>query len=232
MSSKPLIDPSVFEAIQAKINEETTFRDELRDIIDLLNKQTRASLATLSRVHSTKPKAISQLLSEAENDIKAQVESIHKLSIKASTQPYYKWNSLWSRSVQDVCYTILLTEWLKPTKDDEPNKLLSLDEAGEAMNVPVNVTSEDKFHLTVEEYLLALVSLVDELARLARNAVTVGDYQRPLQISNFIKNVHQGFQLLNLKNDILRKRSDGIKYRVKEVEDVVYDLSLRGLLSR
>ena len=30
----------------------------------------------------------------------------------------------------------------------------------------------------------------------------------------FIKDVHAGFQLLNLKNDMLRKRSDGIKYKV------------------
>ena len=59
--------------------------------------------------------------------------------------------------------------------------------------------------------------------------MTLGDYKRPLQISQFIKNVHAGFQILNLKNDVLRKRSDGIKYRVKDVEDVVYDLSLRGL---
>jgi hypothetical protein len=51
--------------------------------------------------------------------------------------------------------------------------------------------------------------------------VTLGDYRRPLQISQFIKDVHAGFQILNLKNDTLRKRSDGIKYRVKDVEDVV-----------
>ena len=57
----------------------------------------------------------------------------------------------------------------------------------------------------------------------------MGDYKRPLQISQFIKDVHAGFQILNLKNDTLRKRSDGIKYRLKDVEDVVYDLSLRGL---
>lgn len=96
--------------------------------------------------------------------------------------------------------------------------------------VPVNLRSSDAFHLTIEEYLLALISLLDELARLARNSVTLGDHARPLQISQFIKDVHAGFQILNLKNDVLRKRSDGIKYRVKEVEDVVYDLSLRGLL--
>ena len=115
--------------------------------------------------------------------------------------------------------------------------------------VPVNLKDRDAFHLTIEEYLLALVSLLEELvrcprtetlvqkltfsqARLARNSVTLGDYRRPLQISQFIKDVHAGFQILNLKNDTLRKRSDGIKYRVKDVEDVVYDLSLRGLLPR
>ena len=46
------------------------------------------------------------------------------------------------------------------------------------------------------------------------NSVTLGDYERPLQIGNFIKDLFAGFQLLNLKNDILRKRSDGIKYSV------------------
>ena len=51
-------------------------------------------------------------------------------------------------------------------------------------------------------------------SRLAVNSVTIGDYDRPLQISQFIKDLFSGFQLLNLKNDILRKRSDGIKYSV------------------
>lgn len=53
-----------------------------------------------------------------------------------------------------------------------------------------------------------------------------------MQIAQFIKDLHAGFQILNLKNDALRKRSDGIKYRVKEVEDVVYDLSLRNLVPK
>ena len=96
--------------------------------------------------------------------------------------------------------------------------------------VPTNLKDRDAFHLTIEEYLQSLISLVDELSRLARNSVTLGDRKRPVEISKFIKDVHAGFQILNLKNDSLRKRSDGIKYRVKEIEDVVYDLSLRNLL--
>jgi len=97
--------------------------------------------------------------------------------------------------------------------------------------------------------LQSLISLVDELvrsqapsdflsrltrseARLARNSVTLGNYHRPLLISQFIKDLHAGFQILNLKNDSLRRRSDGIKYKLREVEDVVYDLSLRNLLPK
>lgn len=57
--------------------------------------------------------------------------------------------------------------------------------------------------------------LICSQARLAVNSVTLGDYTRPMQIGNFVKEVFAGFQLLNLKNDILRKRSDGIKYSVR-----------------
>ena len=52
---------------------------------------------------------------------------------------------------------------------------------------PVNLKEEDAFHITIEEYLHALVSLTEELSRLAVNAVTLGDYHRPIQISKFIK---------------------------------------------
>lgn len=35
-----------------------------------------------------------------------------------------------------------------------------------------------------------------------------------MQIGSFVKDLFAGFQLLNLKNDVLRKRSDGMKYSV------------------
>lgn len=98
------------------------------------------------------------------------------------------------------------------------------------MAVPVNLKDRDAFHLTIEEYLLALTDLTSELSRLATNAVTLSDFSMPVEISSFVKDLFAGFQLLNLKNDILRKRVDAVKYDVKRVEDVVYDLSLRNLI--
>lgn len=62
------------------------------------------------------------------------------------------------------------------------------------------------------------------------NSVTAGDYERPLRLSDFIKELDSGFRMLNLKNDTLRKRYDGLKYDVKKIESVVYDLSIRSLV--
>lgn len=90
----------------------------------------------------------------------------------------------------------------------------------------------DTFHLTIEEYLLALMDSIEELSRLAMNAVTMGDADVTVRISAFVKDAYGGFQLLNLKNDIVRRKFDGMKYHVKKVEDVIYDLSLRNLLPK
>ena len=49
---------------------------------------------TLNSVH--------HLVDLAEKDIEEEIQSIGKLASKASEQAYYKWNSTWTRSVQDV----------------------------------------------------------------------------------------------------------------------------------
>jgi|688.fasta_scaffold843219_2 hypothetical protein len=90
-------------------------------------------------------------------------------------------------------------------------------------------------------------------SRLAVNSVTAGNYDLPIRISRFVSELNGttllaapcfvnvlsffifcagGFRLLNLKNDSLRKRFDALKYDVKKIEEVVYDLSIRGLRSR
>ena len=62
--------------------------------------------------------------------------------------------------------------------------------------------------------------------------MTNGDFTRPMRISAFLQEVLEGFRLLNLKNDSLRKKFDSIKYDMKKVEEVVYDLSIRGLVKQ
>ena len=75
-----------------------------------------------------------------------------------------------------------------------------------------------------------VIQLSNELSRFTVNCVTNGDLERPMKIQVFLQEVLEGFRLLNLKNDNLRKKFDSIKYDMKKVEEVVYDLSIRGLV--
>lgn len=97
--------------------------------------------------------------------------------------------------------------------------------------MPVNLKDRDAFHITIEEYLLALTDVTEELSRLAVNSATRGDYAIIIKINKFIEGVMSGFLLLNLKNDVLRRKADGVKYHLKRVEDIIYDLTLRKLIS-
>ncbi|KAL2302192.1 hypothetical protein Nmel_009610 [Mimus melanotis] len=109
----------------------------------------------------------------------------------------------------------------------ESETLVTREAVAEILGIEAD--RERGFHLDIEDYLSGVLTLASELARLAVNSVTAGDYSRPLRISTFINELDSGFRLLNLKNDSLRKRYDGLKYDVKKIEEVVYDLSIRGL---
>ncbi len=73
-------------------------------------------------------------------------------------------------------------------------------------------------------------------SRLAVNAVTMGNYEQPIKISAFVKDLFAGFAMvrksqlgprpfidlllqLNLKNDTLRRRYDSLKYDIKKIEE-------------
>ncbi|KAF2835355.1 putative Translin-1 [Patellaria atrata CBS 101060] len=237
-SQTGMIDPAIFEQLQDIIDQDTEIRDELREILKTLEKQGRSTQAILSKAHSTSSDSLCNVVEGAEGALRYQIDTVSELAEAASRHPYYKYNHVWSHQIQDLTYMILLSGFLggftstNSSEARQTGRLLTIEEVGNILGVPVNIKNKDTFHLSLEEYLLALITLIEELARLARNSVTLGDYTRPLQISKFIKDVHAGFQILNLKNDALRRRSDGIKYRVKEVEDVVYDLSLRNLIPK
>ncbi|KAF1815237.1 Translin [Eremomyces bilateralis CBS 781.70] len=241
-SVKGLVDPAIFDQLQRKIDEDAVVQEGLREIVDRLEKQSKSTKAALSKTHAIPSKSLASVIQASEASIRQQLPALSKLVQVASQHPYYRWNGIWSRQIQDLVFDIVYCGWLggfanQPGQSEgrkEIGKLLTIDEVADIMQgkMPANLKDRDEFHLTIEEYLHALLSLIEELSRLARNSVTLGDYERPQQISRFIKDLHSAFLLLNLKNDALRKRSDGIKYKMKEVEDVVYDLTLRNLLPK
>lgn len=48
-----MVNPAIFEDLQARVDEDSNVRDELREIIQTLEKQGRSVQFVLSRAHST-----------------------------------------------------------------------------------------------------------------------------------------------------------------------------------
>ncbi|KAI1107053.1 Translin [Jackrogersella minutella] len=231
------IDPSIITYLKAHGEEEIEVGDKLHQITAALNRHISTCQGLLSRIHSTPSSKLAPLLKQVEDDgIKPEIDVVGELAQFTSNFPYYKYNGRWTRAIQNVVATILLTGWLgglgTESRAAELGRLLTIEEVGQILKVPVNLKDRDAFHVTVEEYILALTDITEELSRLAMNSVTMGDIDLTVLISGFIKDLFAGFQLLNLKNDIVRKRVDAVKYHVKKVEDVIYDLSLRNLIPK
>ncbi|KAF9164437.1 hypothetical protein DFQ27_006899 [Actinomortierella ambigua] len=156
------------------------------------------------------------------SDIQQQIKD---LSVLVSPGQYYKFNGLWTGPVQQACYLATLIVYL------ETERLITVEELEGFFAVRVDLTNDmHEFKISLEEFLLGMVSITGELSRLAVNSVTSGDFNRPVRIGKFLKELYGGYQLLNLKNDTLRKRFDGIKYDIKKVEEIIYDLTVRKLI--
>lgn len=93
-----------------------------------------------------------------------------------------------------------------------------------------------------QTYLLVLLRLVDVIQDYTTSAIiqcSMGanesdssiDYTIAVINLQIVSKLQSGFQLLDLKNDILRKRYDGLKYASQRLNKIVYDLTLRNLIS-
>lgn len=232
---KSLIDPTIFRQLQESIDRDTAFKDQIREVTNELDRINRQITFVLSQSHSTSGENLLVTLEESRGLFRDQKAKLSELAAMASKMPYYKFNFLFTNQLQNASFAAVFAHWLGCDLlvggSTTTGTLLGLQEVASVLGVKVNVGDEDVFHMTTEEYLHSLISLINEMSRLAVNSATIGDYQRPLAISKFIKDLFAAFQILNLKNDSLRRRYDSIKYDVKKVEEVVYDLSLRGLTS-
>ncbi|KAG5339046.1 TSN protein, partial [Acromyrmex heyeri] len=152
-------------------------------------------------------------------DIRIQYASLAEV---VPNNQYYRYHDQWRFVTQRLCFLVALVIYFEI-------KLL-VDKKTVADILGVKNNREDGFHLDLEDFLLGLLQLSAELSRFAVNSVTNGHYSWPIEIATFVNELNAGFRLLNLKNDILRKRFDALKYDVKKIEEVVYDLCIRGLV--
>lgn len=77
-------------------------------------------------------------------------------------------------------------------------------------------------------YLLGLCDLSGELVRNAVNKATKGEVGEVEVIRDLVVEIYEKLMLFDFRNSELRRKFDGLKYDVKKVEDVMFQLKLKN----
>jgi len=227
---------NLFTDLLGHLNSDHDIREEIKTSVRELEQTGRGLITKLQAMHNVsavegaidvigRNKPLCDTVRKTlETEVRAQYALI---ADKIPQGQYYRYCDHWRFITQRLCFIaslLIYLETLNLATREQVANLLGLTQRGDS--------TTKTFHMDLEDYLHGLLQLGSELSRYALNCVTAGDYQSPLAIAKFIGDLDAGFRLLNLKNDNLRKRFDGLKYDLKKCEEVVYDITLRGLVPR
>lgn len=82
--------------------------------------------------------------------------------------------------------------------------------------------------VSAENYLSGVCDLTGELVRKAIYEVIHKKFDEAERIKNLVHDIYGEFLKLHLRNGELRKKSDSIKWNLKKLEEVMYDISMKG----
>ncbi|PQQ21120.1 translin isoform X1 [Prunus yedoensis var. nudiflora] len=213
----PLLEKQ-FEDFRAQLEESGTLRERIRAVVMEIESTTRLIHSSLLLVHQSRstPEVLESPLAQI-GVLKELYDRLAKIVLESPGR-YYRYHGDWKTETQTVVSLLAFVHWL------ETGALLLHTEAEEKLEL-----NDSEFHLDVEDYLVGICFMSKELPRYVVNQVTAGDYDCPRKVLKFLTDLHAGFRMLNLRNDFLRKTFDGMKYDLRRVEEVYYDVKIRGL---
>ena len=119
--------------------------------------------------------------SRASAESRKAKRAMDRLKEVANQRPYYRYNGMWSRQIENASFAKIFLFWLgvrfgegNNVRLEQEGTLLSYEQVALFLGgmqylrdpthekVPTD-TDDTKFHLSIEEYLQSLISLINEL---------------------------------------------------------------------
>lgn len=207
-----------FDDFRKQLADSGSLRDRIRSVAMEIESVTRLMHSSLLLVHQSRP--VPEVLEKAKAQIIILRELFNRLAeiVRECPGQYYRYHGDWRSETQTVVSLLGFMHWL------ETGTLLLHSEAEDKLGL-----NSTDFGLDIEDYLTGICFMSNEMPRYVVNQVTAGDYDCPRMVLKFLTDLHASFRMLNLRNDFLRKKFDSMKYDLRRVEEVYYDVKIRGL---
>lgn len=140
---------------------------------------------------------------ELKTEIEKEIGNMKKFAARFGG---LKYSGSYKIAMQEYTEAVLFLEWVKNS------------------SIP---TAEELGVEIDDHYLLGVCDLTGELVRRAVRSVTKEDYQVALSTKELLEDIYSELLKMDFKNNELRRKFDSIKYDLKKLEDIVYELKLR-----
>ncbi|KAL8159868.1 hypothetical protein V2J09_001405 [Rumex salicifolius] len=207
-----------FEQFRGQLSDTVSIKQRIRSVVVDMETTSKHLQSSLLFLHQS---PLSEVLEKAKVDIEMLKKLISQLADihHDCAGEYYRYHFDWKNEMQMAVSLICFLGWL------ETGNLPSHAEVEEKLELDAS-----NFGLDIEDYLVGLCFMSNEMPRYVVNQVTSGNYDSPGKVQKFLTDLYDAFRMLNLRNDFLRRKFDGMKYDLRRVTEVYYDVKIRGLL--
>ncbi|MES1908946.1 MAG: hypothetical protein MHM6MM_001778 [Cercozoa sp. M6MM] len=208
----------IFESMGASLQERAETKEKLQVHVRAVSDIARTASVRMQAMHRSNIEQLKELGKSVCETVFPPLGELWLQIILTVGENQAEWEGMWRSPLSQLISAAALAHFART------RSLCTLSELSAMLHIP-----ETGPAIKEEDYLAGVASLPAELARYCVNCVTHGDFDTPGVISDFVNDLYAGFQLLNYKNDNLRRKFDSMKYAIKQIESVLYDISIRKL---
>lgn len=231
--SSPII--AAFKVFQQELDTKHDKYERLVKISRDITIESKRTIFLLHRVTSV-PDA-EEILNEADTKLDAVRQKIGLIADELRGEDIYQFHKAFTPGIQEYVEAVSFQHFIRR------RTLISLEEINarlvfmrtektdpkaptEAVSLGAHVLT---FHVSPSDYLLGVADLTGELMRLCISSVGNGDIDTPFQLSQFLRQIHDGFSYIgNTGPYEVSKKLHTLRQSLGKVEDACYTLRVRG----
>ncbi|XP_034754714.1 translin-associated protein X isoform X2 [Etheostoma cragini] len=230
-------DPSspVIAAFKVFQQELDTKHDKYERLVKISRDVTIESKRTIFLLHrvTSVPNA-EDILNEADVKLDAVRQKIGQIAEELRGEDIFQFHRAFTAGIQEYVEAVSFLHYIRH------RNLISLEEINASL---VFMRTEPKgsaealqpggqvltFQVTPSDYLLGVADLTGELMRMCISSVGNGDIDTPFQLSQFLRQIHDGFSYIgNTGPYEVSKKLHTLRQSLGKVEDACYALRVRG----
>lgn len=226
---------TVFKVFQQELDTKHDKYERLVKISRDVTIESKRTIFLLHRVNSV-PDA-EDILKEADAKLDGVRQKIGHIAEELRGDDIYHFHRAFTPGIQEYVEAVSFLHYIRHRSLislEEINARLvfmrteKADPEGSAETLPVGAQVLT-FQVTPSDYLLGVADLTGELMRMCISSVGNGDIDTPFQLSQFLRQIHDGFSYIgNTGPYEVSKKLHTLRQSLGKVEDACYTLRVRG----